>query len=96
MIRYMNLLAFLYQATDDVNKNYKDYCAVMLIQSVYKKYKVKKIYKDKINSLRKIQLWWRKLSQKKIGKNSDSVVKIYTRRKKNIRNKKNKKQKVRM
>ena len=33
---------------------------------------------------------------KKNGKNSDSVVKIYTRRKKNIRNKKNKKQKVRM
>ena len=60
----------------------------MLIQSVYKKYKLKKIYKEKINSLRKIQRWWRKLSQKKNGKNSDSVVKIYTRRKKNIRNKK--------
>ena len=83
----MNLLAFLYPDNRDSKNIYRDYNAVMLIQSVYKKYRIKKIYNEKINSLRKIQLWWRKLSQKKINKNSDSVVKVYIRKKRFAKNK---------
>ena len=78
----MNLLAFLYPITDDVNRNYRDYSSAILIQSIFKKYVNKKNYLKKIHSLRKIQLWWKKLSQKKHVKNTDSVIKIYCRKKK--------------